>query len=69
MYKVVLIILAMVVNELAAGYDESKLVDDCLFICENQLNAECKVASEMFVETYWYREDWASCLPVYLEPQ
>ena len=50
MHKVILIILATVVNELAAAYDESKLVDNCIFNTANQYGNEYRWMPAILME-------------------
>jgi hypothetical protein len=42
MYKIFLIILAIVVSELAVSHNQSKIVDNCIFDVENQCSKEFK---------------------------
>lgn len=68
MHKVILIILATVVNEMAAGYDESKLVSKAMFTISNQCIRDNKCAEVVNKEASFYRVNPLCCLPTQLEP-
>jgi hypothetical protein len=68
MHKVILIILATVVNELAAAYDESKLVDNCIFNTANQYGNEYRYMPAIFMEVSVSAENVVQYIPMDLEP-
>ncbi|MEQ8219656.1 MAG: hypothetical protein RH981_15560 [Arenibacter sp.] len=67
MHKVILIILAIVVNDLAAAYDESKLVDNCVFISANQYISEYMWMPVIFMEPSVNTENLPRYIPMDLE--
>ena len=68
MHKVILIILATVVNEMAAGCDQSKLVSNQILTPLNQYSGKNEYAKVVGKEAYFYRVNPLSCLPSELEP-
>ncbi|WP_247096255.1 hypothetical protein [Arenibacter sp. S6351L] len=68
MHKVILIILATVVNELAAAHNESELVDNCTFYTVNQCSNESKVMPEIFAAESLYSKQGVRYVTVDLEP-
>ncbi|RAJ07446.1 hypothetical protein [Arenibacter echinorum] len=68
MHKVILIILAIVVNELAGAYDESKLIDNCIFYTTNQYSNEYRWMPVIFMEASVNTENIAQYIPVDPEP-
>ena len=68
MHKIILIILATVVNETAAGYDQSKLASNHIFIASNQYSKENKYAEVVDMGANFYRVNPFPYLPAELEP-
>ncbi len=68
MHKVILIIIATVVNEMAAGYDQSKLVSNCIFISTNQYSRVNKYSEVVNKEAFFYNVNPLYCLPADIEP-
>ncbi|MEG3658221.1 hypothetical protein V5097_12500 [Arenibacter palladensis] len=68
MHKVILIIIATVVNEMAAGYDQSKLASNHIFIPSDQYSRENKYAQLVNKEAYFYNVNPLYCLPADIEP-
>jgi len=68
MHKVILVILATVVNELAAAHDESKLVDNCTFFTVNQGSSKYEVMPEILTVASFYSEKGVRYVPLVFEP-
>ncbi|PXX24599.1 hypothetical protein C7972_11576 [Arenibacter sp. ARW7G5Y1] len=68
MHKVILIILATVVNELVAAHSESKLVDNSIFYIMDQYSRQSKKVSKTFVPATLYSENGLLYIPVDNEP-